>query len=440
MACARGPSIDKLAVDGAPYARGIHGNLAQFVQQAAQVFLIGLMIGTERTVLPALSGSFGVPARSYLFLAAFVVSFGVVKGLLNFYAGQLGDRNGRRRVLLLGWLAALPIPFLILFAANWWWIIGANVLLGVNQGFAWTMTITSQIDLAGGRERGLAVGINECMGYVGVGIAGIITAYLATRLGPRIALFGFGLAMALLGSFGTIMFIRETLPWAKAEQRERRRAGADRAAHASLEAMPENPAGLEVFRLVSFRHPTYRALAQGGVANKIADALVWVLFPVFLKGRGADLTEIGWIVGVYATIWGLSQLVTGHLSDRVGRKPPIVAGFWLLALGIAGTALMSGVPAWLGCAALMGIGMALLYPNLIAAVADISPPAWRGRALGVYRYWRDTGYAIGALLLGVTAELTGAVVGAFWLTALLLLASGLWIATIEEPHPPHLRA
>ncbi len=422
------------------FRRGIRVNRAQFAQQAVQVFFVGLMIGMERTVLPALSGAFGVPAHSYAFLTAFVFSFGLVKGLLNFFAGQLGDRKGRRQVLLLGWIAGLPIPFLILFAANWWWIIGANVLLGVNQGFAWTMTITSQVDLAGGRERGLAVGINECLGYVGVGVAGLITAYLALRFGPRHALFGFGIAVVLLGLAGTIALVRETLPWAKAEQAELRHAGGTRAAHASLQAIPEDPAGWDVFRLVSFRHPTYRALAQGGVSNKIADALIWVLLPVLLKARGAGLAEIGWITGAYATIWGMSQLVTGRLSDRIGRKPPIVAGFWLLALGVAGTGLASGLRTWLGCAAVMGVGMALLYPNLIAAVADISPPAWRGRALGVYRYWRDTGYAIGALLLGVAAETTGEVVSAFWLTALLLFISGFWIAMVEETHPPHLHA
>ncbi len=427
------PEVDRLD----PYPRGIKANLGQFSQQTLQVFFVGLTIGMERTVLPTLSGSFGVARGSYSFLGAFVISFGLIKGALNFFAGHLSDRKGRKRVMLFGWFAALPIPFLILYAPNWWWIITANVFLGVNQAFAWTMTITSQVDLAGGRQRGLAVGINECLGYVGVGLAGIATGYLAGTFGPRHALFGFGLAVIALGLFGTLFLIRETLPWALAEQVALPRANSSSAAHAHLEAIPKDPSGFEVFRLVSFRHPGYRALAQGGTANKIADALVWVLFPVFLKDHGASLALIGWVTGAYAMAWGVAQLATGHLSDRIGRKPPIVLGFWLLAAGIAGASLVARPVAWLGCAMVMGLGMALLYPNLIAAVADLTPPAWRGAALGVYRYWRDTGYAIGALILGLAAEASGNVVAAFWLTVILLLLSGLWIAlAVEETHVP----
>jgi MFS family permease len=419
-----------------PYPRGIKANLGQFSQQTLQVFFVGLTIGMERTVLPTLSGSFGVRSGSYSFLGAFVISFGLIKGLLNFYAGHLSDRKGRKRVMLFGWFAALPIPFLILYAQNWWWIIAANVFLGVNQAFAWTMTITSQVDLAGGRQRGLAVGINECLGYVGVGLAGIATGYLAETFGPRHALFGFGLAVIALGLLGTVFLIRETLPWAHAEQAAPR-ANSSAPVHAHLAAMPQRPSGFEVFRLVSFRHPSYRALAQGGTANKIADALVWVLFPIFFKNHGVSLALIGWITGAYAMAWGLAQLATGHLSDRIGRKPPIVVGFWLLAAGIAGTSLVAGRAAWLGCAIVMGLGMAMLYPNLIAAVADLTPPAWRGGALGVYRYWRDTGYAIGALILGLAAEASGNVVAAFWLAVIVLFLSGLWIAlAVKETHAP----
>lgn len=419
------------------YPRGIKANLGQFSQQTLQVFFVGLTIGMERTVLPTLSGSFGVPSRSYSFLGAFVISFGLIKGLLNFYAGHLSDRKGRKKVMLFGWFAAVPIPFLILYAPNWWWIIAANVFLGVNQAFAWTMTITSQIDLAGGKQRGLAVGINECLGYVGVGLAGIATGYLAGTFGPRQALFGFGVAVIAVGLFGTLFLIRETLPWACTEQAALPRANSSAPVHAHLLAMPQDPSGFDVFRLVSFRHPVYRALAQGGTANKIADALVWVLFPVFLKQHGASLALIGWITGAYAMMWGLAQLATGHLSDRIGRKPPIVLGFWLLASGIAGASLVAGPGAWLGCAMVMGLGMAMLYPNLIAAVADLTPPAWRGGALGVYRYWRDTGYAIGALILGLAAEASGNVVAAFWLTVIVLFLSGLWIAlAVKETHAP----
>lgn len=409
------------------HERGIGANLSQFSQQTVQVFLVGLIIGMERTVLPALSERFGVPPGSYLFLAGFVISFGIVKGLLNFFAGAWSDRRGRKPVLFWGWLAALPIPFLILFAQNWWWIIAANVFLGINQGFAWTMTVTSQVDLAGGARRGLAVGINESIGYIAVGIAGVATGYLAARFGPREALFGFGIAVTVLGLLGTWLLVRETLPWARAEQAALAASPETRLVHGTLAAMTADPSGWDIFRLVSFRHPTYRALAQAGTVNKIADALVWILYPVYLRLHGLALAQIGWVTGMYAMVWGLSQLFTGHLSDRVGRKLPVVAGLWLLGLGIAATALVHDYRAWLACAAVMGLGMALLYPNLIAAVADISPPAWRGRALGVYRYWRDTGYAIGALLLGGVVQWSHDLVPAFWVTAGLLLVSGFWI-------------
>lgn len=409
------------------HERGIGANLSQFSQQTVQVFLVGLIIGMERTVLPALSERFGVPPGSYLFLAGFVISFGIVKGLLNFFAGAWSDRRGRKPVLFWGWLAALPIPLLILFAQNWWWIIAANVFLGINQGFAWTMTVTSQVDLAGGARRGLAVGINESIGYIAVGIAGVATGYLAARFGPREALFGFGIAVTVLGLLGTWLLVRETLPWARAEQAALAASPETRLVHGTLAAMTADPSGWDIFRLVSFRHPTYRALAQAGTVNKIADALVWILYPVYLRLHGLALAQIGWVTGMYAMVWGLSQLFTGHLSDRVGRKLPVVAGLWLLGLGIAATALAHDYHAWLACAAVMGLGMALLYPNLIAAVADISPPAWRGRALGVYRYWRDTGYAIGALLLGGVVQWSHDLVPAFWVTAGLLLISGFWI-------------
>ncbi len=409
------------------HRRGINANLGQFTLQTIQVFFVGLTIGMERTVLPALSGEFGVAKGAYLFLATFVLSFGLVKGALNFVAGSLSDRIGRKPVMLLGWIAGLPIPLLIFFAPNWWWIIAANVFLGINQAFTWTMTVTSQVDLAGSHQRGLAVGINEAAGYLAVGLAGLSTGYLAALYGPRWALLLFGLVVIAM-ALGLLTGMRDTLAWVHAEHAQTNPAGS---------ATDTVPHWSSIFLLVSFRDSTYRALCQGGVANKIADTLVWVLLPVYFRSRDLSLVQIGWVTGLYAMVWGLSQLWTGHLADRIGRKPPIVTGFALLAAGIALTAASQSIVLWFAAAVVMGVGMALLYPNLIAAMADLAPPLWRGRALGTYRYWRDTGYAIGALLLGAVANWGGGVVPAMWGTAVLVALSGLWIAlAVEESHPP----
>lgn len=418
------------------YIRGIRANLHQFVQQAIQVFFLGLVIGMERNVLPVLSQDFGVPKGSFLFLMSFVVSFGFVKGILNFVAGRLSERIGRKKVLLLGWLGAIPIPFMILYAPSWGWIVAANVFLGINQGFAWSMTVTSKVDITRAEQRGFATGVNEFAGYAAVGIGGLVTGYLTVVYGPREALFGFTLAVILIATLIALFFVRETLPWAKAESKEHAKGTYSGHQPRFPEGVSAHPGTWEVFTLVSFRHPTFSALCQAGVANKIADALLWVLFPVFLHGHGLGIVQIGWITAIYGMVWGASQLLTGALSDVVGRKKPIIGGLWLLGIGIATVPLVNGITAWVISAAVMGVGMALLYPNLIAAVADISHPNWRSSALGTYRYWRDTGYAIGAIALGLVAQWSNGVDAAFWFTAIVLGLSGLYLALrAEETHP-----
>ena len=426
---------DGLAAE-AVYIRGIRANLHQFIQQAIQVFFVGLMIGMERNVLPVLSQDFGVPKGSFLYLTAFVASFGFVKGILNFVAGRLSERIGRKKVLLLGWLGAVPIPFMILYAPNWGWIVAANIFLGINQGFAWSMTVTSKVDITRAEQRGFATGVNEFAGYAAVGIGGLATGYLAQIYGPREALFGFTLVTILVAASIALLFVKETLPWAKAESTQH--ANGTYAGHQPRfpQGVSAHPGTLEIFTLVSFRHPTFRALCQAGVANKIADALLWVLFPVFLHDQGLGLVQIGWVTAVFGMTWGASQLLTGALSDIVGRKKPIVAGLWLLGLGIASVPLVHGMIAWTIAAAVMGTGIALLYPNIIASVAEISHPNWRSSSLGTYRYWRDTGYAIGAIALGSVAQWAGSIEKAFWFTALILGASGLYLALrAEETHP-----
>ncbi len=415
---------------------GIRDNAPQFAMQTLQVVFVGLTLGTERTVLPTLAADFGVPQGAFLWLASFVIAFGFVKGLVNFAAGAMADRIGRKRVLLWGWLAALPIPFLLLYAQNWGWVVAANIFLGISQGLAWSVTVISMVDLARTKQRGLAVGINEFGGYAAMGVAGLLTGLLAAEYGPRVALFGFSLSVIVTAWLTTLLFVRETHGFAHAESRAHREGRHDGPGARIPQTRSEHPGSGEIFLLVSFRHPTFRALSQAGVVNKVADTLVWILFPLYLHERGLSLGGIGWVTGVYAAIWGASQLWSGPLSDRIGRKWLIASGLWLVALGIVGVLLLQGLTLWVAASALMGIGMAMLYPNIIAAVNDISDPRWRGASLGTYRYWRDTGYAVGGLLLGFVAQASQNISLAFWTTVALLLVSGAWVGFGSvETHP-----
>ena len=415
------------------YRHGIRQNLGQFGQQLLQVFFVGLTIGMQRTVVPVLAESeFGVPAGSAALLMAFVVSFGFVKGAMNFVSGRLSESVGRRRVLIWGWLVALPIPFIFLYAPSWNWIVAANVLLGINQGFTWSMTVTSKLDIVRPEQRGLATGFNEFSGYGGVAIAGLVTGYLAAGFDPRTSLFGFGLAVISLALVSAFLSSKETLPWARAES-AMHKAGTHAGPRPRFpQGVSARPSMAEIFTLVSFRHRTFVALSQAGCIEKFVDALVWVFFPVLLHARGLTLVEIGWVVGFYGFVWGGSQLWTGPLSDALGRKWPIVIGMWTCAIGVAATLMVDGFIAWSLTAALIGVGMALLYPTLIAAVGDISHPDWRGSSLGVYRFWRDLGYGIGALLLGLIADAFDAFEAGFWFTAAAMALSGLWVAIAME--------
>jgi len=419
------------------YNHGIRDNLNQFLHQLFQVFLVGLTLGMMRTVIPALAETeFGVPKGSFGLLMAFVVAFGFVKGALNFVAGRLSERMGRKTVLLLGWASAIPIPFMILYAPSWNWIVAATVLLGMNQGFTWSMTQTSKLDITRADQRGLTIGLNEFAGYVGVAIAGIITGYLATALGPRMGLFVFGATVVAGALVLTALWVKETLPWAKAE-------GARHAAGKSTGPKPRFPQNIsdtpttwEVFTLMSWRDKRMAAISQAGLVEKFVDALIWVVYPVYLYERGLSLAHIGWVVGVYGFVWGGSQFFTGKLSDRIGRQKPIVWGMWLCGAGVGMMLLGDQVSWWVASAAVTGLGMALLYPNLSAAVADIAHPAWRGSAIGIYRFWRDTGYGIGALLLGWVAHASGNLSSGFWFVAIAMFVSGLIVLIFsEETHP-----
>jgi MFS family permease len=387
--------------------------------------------------VPALSETeFGVARGSFLLLTSFVVAFGVVKGSLNFVAGRLSERVGRRRVLFWGWLAALPIPFMIYFAPDWNWIVAATVLLGVNQGFTWSMTQTAKLDLAHGDQRGLAIGMNEFSGYVGVAVAGIVTAYLAEHLGARTGLLWFGLCAVGAAGAATLLWVKETLPWARLEAARHATATGPRPRYPK--GVSTRPTTWEMFTLMSWRDRRMAALCQAGLVEKFVDAWMWVIAPVWLYQQGVPLPGIGWIVGAYGITWGVAQLYTGRLSDRIGRLRPIIWGMWLCGGGI-GLMPLIATPAWLtGTAALSGLGMALLYPNLSAAVADIAHPDWRGSAIGIYRFWRDFGYAVGAALVGLAAVLTGALAATFWLVAGAMVLSGLAVWLLSEETLPRL--
>jgi len=416
---------------------GITENQTQFVHQLVQVLLVGFTIGMMRTVVPALAETeFGVPAGSFMLLSAFVVAFGVVKGALNFVAGRLSERIGRKRVMIMGWIIALPIPVMIYFAPNWNWIVFATILLGVNQGLCWSMTQTSKLDITRPDQRGLTIGLNEFSGYVGVAIAGIITGYAATALGPRMGLLVFGLVVIVVALILTQFWIKDTLPWAKVEAANHAKGlpDADRPRYPTH--VSENPDTWEIFTLMSWRDKRLAVTSLAGLVEKFVDALVWVFYPLFLYQKGLSLPNVGWVIGIYGIVWGGSQLFTGRLSDKIGRHIPNVAGMWICGGGVGMTLLGDGVVWWSISAAITGFGMALLYPNLSAAIADISPPSWRGSAIGIYRFWRDLGYGIGALGLGLTAHFTGQMEAAFWfVTASMFVSGGLLWLFGEETHP-----
>ncbi len=415
------------------YVHGIRPNIGQFAQQLLQVFFVGLTIGMQRNVVPALAESeFGMPAGSFALLMAFVVSFGFVKGAMNFVSGRVSEKVGRRKVLIWGWLVALPIPFIFLYAPSWNWIVAANILLGINQGFTWSMTVTSKLDIVRPEQRGVATGFNEFAGYGGVALAGLITGYLASAFDPRLSLFVFGLSVILLALVSALLFSRETVHWARAESAAHKAGTYVGPRPRFPRNVAEHPSMKEVFALVTYRHKTFAALSQAGCVEKFVDALVWGFFPVYLHAKGVSLVDIGWIVGVYGFVWGGSQLWTGPLSDAIGRKWPIVIGMWTCAVGVVATLYVDGMTGWSMTAAVTGVGMALLYPTLIAAIGDISHPNWRGSSLGVYRFWRDIGYGIGALSLGVIADAYGALEAGFWFTAIAMAISGLWVAVAMD--------
>ena len=406
---------------------GIRANLGQFLVQTLLVFFVGMTVGLERNVVPVLAEEEFAIASSSVILS-FVVSFGFVKALLNLFGGRLSESWGRKPLLVVGWLFAIPIPLIIIWADSWWWIVFANLLMGVNQGLAWSMTVTSKMDIVGSKLRGLATGINEFAGYSGVATSALVTGYLAAAYGLRPTPFYFGLAIILAALGIAIVLSKETVHHARREAllADELDTGSGTKPVGLAGAKP-GPSFKDVFRLTTWGDRSMFAACQAGLLHKFTDALVWVSFPLFFKAEGLGVGQIGLIIGVYGFTWGILQLGTGYMTDKLGRKWPIVAGLFLCGAGVWLTVVMSGTAAWIGTAAVIGLGMALLYPSLLAAVGDVAHPRWRGTSLGVYRMWRDSGYAFGALLIGVISDFIGFSAG-FCFTAVLMFVSGVIVA------------
>lgn len=400
---------------------GLRANLAQFSLLVAVNALVGGVLGQERNVLPLLAErEFRLTA--YTALLTYVLVFGVTKATTNYFAGTWSDRFGRKPVLLVGWLLAVPVPLLLIWAPNWGWVVAANVLLGINQGLTWSTTVIMKIDLAGPARRGLAMGLNEAAGYGAVALTAAATGYLAARYGLRPAPFLLGLCYAVLGLGLTALFVRET--------RE----------HARLEATehPHPRSGLttrEVFGHTSLREPALSAASQAGMVNNLNDGLAMGLFPILFVAAGLSIGEMGILTALYPAVWGLGQLVTGPLSDRWGRKRPITAGMLTQAAALGLIAAADTFAVWAVAAVLLGVGTAMVYPTLLAVIGDVAHPAWRARAVGVYRLWRDGGFAVGAVVSGVAADLWG-IRAAVWVVAAITAASGIVVAVrMYETHP-----
>ena len=404
---------------------GLGANWQQFSLLVLINGFVGAMVGLERTVLPLLAEEeFGLTSSTVVL--SFLVSFGLVKAATNFFAGRLGDLYGRKPILVVGWCVGIPVPLMIMWAPSWGWVVAANVLLGINQGLAWSTTVIMKIDLAGPRQRGLAMGLNEFAGYVAVALSALGTGYIAAAYGLRPEPFYLGLGFVALGLGLSLVFVRETRGHAtfEAEQAE---GGSGRDAVLSSPGDPALLSTREILAMGSWRHPALSSASHAGLVNNLNDGLAWGLFPLFFAASGLGVANIGVLTFVYPFTWGMVQLWTGAWSDRVGRKWLIAGGMLVQATALAAIAMLDGFGGWLGASALLGVGTAMVYPTLLASIADVAHPSWRGSAVGVYRLWRDSGYAVGGLMAGTLADLFG-MRAAIMAVAVLTGLSGLVVA------------
>ncbi|GLB66404.1 MFS transporter [Arthrobacter mangrovi] len=409
---------------------GLRANAAQFTLLVAVNALVGGMVGQQQTVLPLLATEeFGLTGFTFIF--TYVAAFGVTKAVANYFAGTLSDRHGRKPVLLAGWLFAVPVPLMLILAPNWGWVIAANVLLGINQGLTWSTTVVMKIDLVGPRQRGLAMGLNEAAGYGAVAASSLVAGYLAGHYGLRPAPFLLGLSYTALALLLSGVFIRETAGHARLESQKHspRADGMHDHLHQDLD-------NRQILIQTSLREPALSSASLAGLVNNLNFGLSWGLFPLLFATAGLPVEQVGLLFALYPGVWGAGQLVTGALSDRIGRKHLIAAGMGLQAAALAVIAASGSFAGWALGTVLLGAGTAMVYPTLLAVVGDVAHPAWRGRAVGVYRVWRDLGYAVGAVLGGIIADWLG-LHAAVWAAAVLSAATaGIVAARMYETLAP----
>ncbi|WP_328767296.1 MFS transporter [Streptomyces sp. NBC_00286] len=405
---------------------GLRANLAQFSLLVVVNALVGGMLGQERTVLPLLADDV-FHLSAYTAAMTYILAFGATKAITNFFAGTWSDRYGRKPVLIAGWLIALPVPAMLAWGPTWGWIIAANILLGVNQGLTWSTTVIMKIDLAGPERRGLAMGFNEAAGYVAVAATAMATGAIAEHAGLRPEPFLLGAAYVVLALGLSTLAVRETRDHARFEAaRHVSRAGSEHDGELTTR---------QIARLTSLRDRALSAASQAGLVNNLNDALAWGLFPLLFAAHGLSIAQIGVLAALYPAVWGAGQMLTGWWSDRIGRKHLITAGMLLQAVAIGLVAAGTTFSVWATAQVLLGVGTALVYPTLLAVVGDVAHPAWRARAVGVYRLWRDGGFAVGALLAGALAD-AYSLTTAIWAIAALTAASGLVVALrMYETHP-----
>ena len=407
---------------------GIRANLGQFSLLVIVNAFVGAMVGLERSILPAIAErEFQIAAKTAIL--SFIVVFGCTKALTNYAAGRLADRYGRKHVLIAGWLVAIPVPFILMWAPRWDWVVAANVLLGVSQGLTWSTTVIMKIDLVGPKQRGLAMGLNEFAGYVAVAASALATGWMAAHFGLRPQPFYLGVGYVVIGSLLSVLAVRETRHHVAYETRIQHPTTTD--------GSPLTQS--EIFRRASLTDRNLSSVSQAGMVNNLNDGMAWGLFPLVFAGAGMSLRQIGVLAAIYPAVWGCTQIFTGALSDRIGRKQLVVWGMWLQALGIGVTAWAADFVGFEVGGVLLGIGTAMVYPTLLAAIGDVAHPSWRASAVGVYRLWRDLGYAVGALLAGVTADQFG-MTAAVWLIALITFTSGAIVAVrMNETVPSTLQ-
>jgi MFS family permease len=419
---------------------GLRANWQQFTLLILVNAFVGAMVGLERTVVPLLAEEeFGLVSKSIVL--TFLISFGLVKALSNLLAGRFSDRVGRKRILIAGWLAGLPVPLLLIFAPTWGWVVLANVLLGINQGLCWSTTVIMKIDLTGPKGRGLAMGLNEFAGYLAVSLSALAAGYLAATYGLRAAPFYPGLVFVLLGLLLSIFFVRDTHAHARHESQLAVPPAADPAPDAASPIETDAKKSFaQILLLTSWKDRSLFSASQAGMINNLNDGMVWGLVPIFLAAAGLSFKQIALVAAAYPGVWGLSQLATGALSDRLGRKWMIVAGMWVQALGIWVIVAGKSMGAWLGGAVLLGLGTALVYPTLLATISDVAHPEWRASSVGVYRLWRDGGYAVGALMAGLLADTLGLTVAIAAIGGLTFVSGVVVAGVMYETLPARRRA